>query len=116
MNVHVVKTSLESAGGDWLVVGVPEAAELPRNVQELDRVLGGRITRIREGGDFTGKPAELLALREADPLAAKRLLLVGLGKPAELTPSRFEKACLTAIRHITEKKNNSVAFSVPEVH
>ena len=51
------------------------------------------MTRLRELGDLTGKLAELVAVRDASPLAAKRVLLVGLGKPAELTLPRFEKAC-----------------------
>jgi hypothetical protein len=114
MQIHLVTSPLQSIAGDWLLVGILEATELSKSVRDLDGILGGRIARLREAGDLTGKHAELLAIRDAHPLEAKRLLLIGLGKPAELTAPRFEKACLTALRHVTEKKLPSVAFAVPD--
>jgi leucyl aminopeptidase len=115
MNVRVVTTPWQSTEADWLIVGIPEAAEPSRSLADLDAALDGRIGRLREAGDLTGKHAELVAIRDAGPLAAKRLLLVGLGKPADFTVPRFEKACLTAVRHISEKKCATLAVAVPQL-
>jgi leucyl aminopeptidase len=115
MNVRLVTTPWPSAEADWLIVFSPEAAEFSGPLAELDRAGGGRLTHLRAAGDLTGKQAELVSIRDAQPLTAKRLLLVGIGKPAEFTLPRFEKACLTAVRHVTEKKLASVAIAAPVV-
>jgi len=112
MNPHLVTTPWQSTGGDWLIVGVTESSNFAGNLKALDDALGGRLTRLRELGDLTGKLAELVAVRDASPLAAKRVLLVGLGKPEELKLPRYEKAVLTAARHISEKKCGELAVAV----
>jgi leucyl aminopeptidase len=112
MNPHLVTTPWQSTGGDWLIVGVAESPNFAGNLKSLDDALSGRLTRLRELGDLTGKLAELVAVRDASPLAAKRVLLVGLGKPEELTLPRYEKALLTAVRHISEKKCGELAVAI----
>ncbi|HEX4073185.1 MAG TPA: leucyl aminopeptidase [Planctomycetaceae bacterium] len=113
MNVRVVTTPWQSIEADWLIVGVPEEVDFSPPLAELDKASGGRLTRLREAGDLTGKQAELLAIRDAAPLAAKRLLLIGLGTPTDFTVPRFEKACLTAVRNVSEKKWGTVAIALP---
>jgi leucyl aminopeptidase len=113
MNVRAATTPWQSAEADWLIVFVPEGADFSGQLADFDKASGGRLTRLKESGDLTGKPAELLAIRDAQPLPAKRVLLVGIGKPAEFTPQRFEKACLTAVRSVSEKKFPNVAIAAP---
>ncbi len=112
MNAQIVTTPWQATGGDWLIVGVTESPSFAGGLKALDEALSGRLTRLRELGDLTGKLAELVALRDASPLAAKRLLLVGLGKPEELTLPRYERALLTAVRHISEKKCDELAIAL----
>jgi leucyl aminopeptidase len=112
MNARIVTTPVQSTGGDWLIAGVTEPPNFAGTLKTLDDALGGRLTRLRELGDLAGKHAELVSIRDAAPLAAKRLLLVGLGKPDELTLPRYEKALLTAARHISEKKCGEVAVAI----
>src|ERR1700734_2782026 len=112
MSPHLVTTPWQSTGGDWLIVGVTEPPNFTGNLKSLDDALGGRLTRLRGLGDLTGKLAELVALRDAGPLAAKRVLLVGLGKPEELTLPRYEKALIPAARHISEKKCGELAVAI----
>jgi leucyl aminopeptidase len=112
MNVSLVTTPWQSTGGDWLIVGVTESANFAGSLKSLDDALAGRLTRLRELGDLTGKLAELVSIRDASPLAAKRLLIVGLGKTEELTLPRYEKALLTAVRQISEKKCGDLAVAI----
>jgi leucyl aminopeptidase len=119
MNVRVAIGSSQtrpwqSIGADWLVVGVPDSAEMTGLLQELDQALSGRLARLRDNGDLSGKHAELLTIHDPSPLAAKRLLLVGLGKPKELNLSRCDKACMTAFRRVCEKKCPLAAMMIPE--
>src|ERR1700722_3441826 len=113
MNIRAVTTPWQSAEADWLIVFAPEGTDFVGPLADFDKASGGRLTRLKEAGDLTGKQAELLALRDAQPLPAKRLLVVGIGKPAEFTLPRFEKACLSAVRSISEKKFPHVAIAAP---
>jgi len=115
MNLRIAMTAWQSSDGDWLIVGVSEPVEFQKELGDLDKALDGRLTRLGESGDLTGKHAELVAIRDAAPLSAKRLLLVGLGKPAELTLVRLEKALMTAVRHVSEKKCPSVSIALPRL-
>jgi leucyl aminopeptidase len=66
---------------------------------EVDRRLGGAITRLLERGDFQGKKDEttLLYPREGE-IAAERVVLVGVGKREDYVVERLRRAVGTAVR------------------
>ena len=70
MQLQVESRPLQEVEADWLVIAVPESGDAGRPFAELDQALTGRLGRLREMGDLTGKPAELLALRDVPELAA----------------------------------------------
>ena len=113
MNWQVVSAAARDVDADWLIVGVPEAGEWPVELGALDDALQGQLSRLREAGDLTGKLAELLAVPDTPTLKSTRLLLVGLGLPSELSIARWDKAAMTAARHVSSKKDIRVAFCVP---
>ncbi|HEX6984984.1 MAG TPA: leucyl aminopeptidase, partial [Planctomycetaceae bacterium] len=86
----------------------------PAPVAALDRTLGGALSRLRESEDLTGKPGELVPLHDAPQVAARRLLLVGLGKPDKLTRAGLTKAIQAAARRVSEKRTSHVAVTCPE--
>src|SRR5437763_11654413 len=91
---------------DWLVVGVvqdrpPDAA--------LDLRLGGQLTRLREAGDLTGKPLDLVAIRSPAGLRARRLLLVGLGPADRLSRANVHDGFAAALRSVTGRKFARIA-------
>lgn len=114
MNVSVSNVALNEVDADWLIVGIFESAELSGALADLDTSLGGRLVRLRESGDIAGKPAELLALHDLPGLTARRLLLVGLGSAEALTSAVFEKAMMTAVRHVSAKPDRQIAIALPE--
>ena len=114
MNWQVVSAAARDVDADWLIVGVPEAGEWPVELGALDDALQGQLSRLREAGDLTGKLAELLAVPDTPTLKSTRLLLVGLGLPSELSIARWDKAAMTAARHVSSKKDIRVAFCVPD--
>jgi leucyl aminopeptidase len=76
--------SPEKLKSGCIVVGVFDGGKLSKAAQVLDKasrnVLGDLIAR----GDMSGKSATTLLLHKLPGVAAERVLLVGLGKPAEL--------------------------------
>ncbi len=68
-----------------LVAGVTEDADLPPAAAELDRQTDGMLSRAIKANDFKGKKGKILEVLAPHGLPNSRILLVGLGKPAELT-------------------------------
>ncbi|CAA9235612.1 MAG: Cytosol aminopeptidase PepA [uncultured Chloroflexi bacterium] len=71
----------------------------------IDRALGGAITRLIATGDFTGKINQVAVLYPAPgagdnqaPIAASRVILVGLGKQDDFTLDRVRQVSATAAR------------------
>ncbi|MBC7817755.1 MAG: leucyl aminopeptidase [Planctomycetaceae bacterium] len=114
MDLRVVSASAREVDADWLVVGVPEGDEWPDELVALDNALLEQLSRLREAGDLTGKLAELLTIPDTPTLKSRRLLLVGLGPPAELSVARWDKAVMTAARQVSSKADVRVAVYVPE--
>jgi len=65
-------------------------------------------------GEFKAGANETLLLHAPAGLAAKRLLLVGVGKSAKATPHSIRSAVGTAIRFAKPRGIRSVTFSLPE--
>ena len=112
MDWAVVSTGLKDVVADWLIVGVPEGP-FPGSLALLDQALEGTLTRLREQDDLTGKLNELTALRDVSGLAAKRLLLVGLGNLEVLSEPSWLRTIQTAARSITGKAVGQVALALP---
>lgn len=103
----------ETVAANWLVAFVPQDADWPERLKQLDAALGGSLTRLRERSDLTGKAAELTLLPVAPGIQADRLLLVGLGKPDSLTLARLEQGLLAAARKAAGKEDCHLAIALP---
>ena len=114
MDLRVVSASARDVDADWLIVGVPESGEWDSELVSLDNALQEQLSRLREAGDLTGKLAELLSLPDTPSLKSRRLLLVGLGVPSELSVARWEKVAMTAARQVSSKNDVRVAVCVPD--
>lgn len=115
MNVQLNTTSPDKIEADWLIAGIYEQAELTGALAALNESLGNQLARLRESEDLTGKLAETLTIHDTPEINAKRLILVGLGKPDALDSARLEKALLTAARKTSEKKPTNIAILFPDL-
>ncbi|MFP6765666.1 MAG: M17 family peptidase N-terminal domain-containing protein, partial [Planctomycetaceae bacterium] len=114
MEIQVSVQAWHEAEADWLVVGVPESSTLAGSLAALDAALGGSLQRMADSEDLSGKLAELIPLPDVPEIAAARLMIVGLGKLADLNIQRLDKALMSAVRRISSRKNRSVAIAIPE--
>src|SRR6266704_2228915 len=81
-----VATPLAQVETPLLAVALGQGGSLPASLGELDRAAGGVIARAMTSGDFRGKRDET-ALLYPNGGKAERVLLVGVGKPGEVTRS-----------------------------
>jgi leucyl aminopeptidase len=68
---------------------------------------------VLAGGEFKAESCETLLLHGPAGLKAKRLLIVGLGKAAKLTPHEVRKGAGTAVRFAKPRGLREVAIAVP---
>lgn len=85
---------------DCAVIGVYKTGRLTPAAQEIDAVAGNLVANLVKRGDFTGQAGTTLLVPNPVGLAARRLLLVGLGEPGKLDLKGWRKAHEAAIRAV----------------
>jgi leucyl aminopeptidase len=112
MQVHVSHDAPASAATGALVVPVFAGAALEGAAAAVDRALGGAIADVL-AGEITGKPNETSLLHAKDA-PFKRVLVVGLGERAKLTPGALAKYAGTAVRYLGKRGVEQIAIVLPE--
>ncbi len=110
MHLTLQSSPLSEIAADWLVVSLWESETVP----ELDSRLGGLLTRLREQGDVTGKAKEQTPLYQTTGIAAKRLLLLGLGPRDKADFAALMSASSAAARTLSGKPCGRIAFALPD--
>src|SRR5437867_2755844 len=97
VNGTVVSTPLAQVTTPLLALALPQGGTVPPSLVELDRAVGGVVGGAITSGDFKGKRDESALLYPGDG-KAERVLLVGLGKPGEVTRSSIRRAAAVAAK------------------
>ncbi|HEV8266361.1 MAG TPA: leucyl aminopeptidase [Gemmatimonadales bacterium] len=95
-----------------LAVAVPEGTSLPASLADLDRAAGGVLSRALDAGDYKGKRDETLLVYAGSGAKAQRILLVGLGKPGEVTRNALRRAAAVAGKRARKLGTKTLAFAV----
>jgi leucyl aminopeptidase len=88
----------EAVKADCIAVGVFEEGELTAQARALDAASKGALRAAVKSGDVKGKRGSSVMLRGVPGVAAARVLMVGLGKRAELGDKAFIEAAAAAAR------------------
>lgn len=94
---------------DALVVGLHEETPLSAELEAIDAATSGQLSALMALGDFTPSLNETYTLYGAGK--AKRLILVGLGKPAELTLDKIRQAAGTGAKAAQELEAKRLVFA-----
>jgi leucyl aminopeptidase len=95
--IAVVTTPLATLETPLLAIAVAEGAGVPASLAALDQAAGGVLGRALTSGDFSGKRDETSLLYPGGG-KAQRILLVGMGKPAEVTRNSMRRAAAVAAK------------------
>ena len=79
----------------------------------LDRALGGTLRELQQSREFEGKAHEVVLLHTHGKLPAKRLILAGLGKQAQLGLDQIRQAMGYAVKRVRQAKAGSFTISLP---
>lgn len=112
MKVNVISGDIFANHSDAVVVGLFEGAAAPEGAAASDAALKGLITQLMAQGEIKGKLCETTMLHTMDKLPSPRVLVLGLGKPGELTPDRLRKAVAEASRVLRRAGVKKAAFAL----
>ena len=88
----------EKCKADCVVAGVYEGRQLSAAARQIDRAARGHLTALLLEGDLDGKAGTTLLLHGVPGTAAKRVLLVGLGKAEEFNAKTYADVVRTVVR------------------
>lgn len=106
MDITLVNQALKDVACDVLIVGAPRAEQgqarkdlalLPL-AQELDLALDGLLTSMYTHGEFQGHVGETAQIYTMGKLAARRIIVTGLGSAANLQHHNVRRASAIAAR------------------
>ncbi|MCP4597522.1 leucyl aminopeptidase [Neptuniibacter sp.] len=114
MDFEIVSSDIPSLETECLVVAVETEGTLSSAAKAADEASSGYISEILNGGDISGKSAQTLLLHKVPGLAAKRVLLLGLGKAEDRNDRNFRKAVKAAMGVVKSTGVSSVTFALGE--
>lgn len=100
---------------DCLAIGVFQDQSLSRSAAALDRASGGYIAGMLKSGCFAGKSGTTFMLYRVPGCPAERVLLIGLGSPADFKSRSYQRACQTAAAGVRRIGAVHATLCLPEL-
>ncbi len=91
MDFSVTLEPVQQLETGTLVLGIGEDLALSPAGRQLDQASTGALTRLLESGDIQGKAGQTLLVQGLAGAAARRILLVGLGKEPQLADRHLRR-------------------------
>lgn len=114
-NLHEIDTELLAVMAiDTQIAGGSEAIPQPVLLTASEAVNSAAAT-IMASGEYKAAPNETLLIHAPAGLAAKRLLIVGLGKQSKITVHSVRNAAGTAVRFTKPRGIRELTFALPEL-
>jgi leucyl aminopeptidase len=113
MQISFADIALPKSGA--LVVLVTEDAALAGTAAAVDRATSGALTRAKAASRFTGGKGQFLELMAPAGIAASRVLVAGLGKPAKLDALTVEAVGGNVVSRLARSGETQVAIAVDKL-
>jgi leucyl aminopeptidase len=99
MKINILSKSIIDFEGDAIILNIFEGKKSPGGTTgAVDKTLKGLISRLIADRELTGRVGEVTVLHECPRLHARKILLVGLGKPDELNYETIRRAAGVAAK------------------
>lgn len=100
---------------DALVVGIYKDNALTQGAQALDEATGGQIKDTLSLGDFKAAAGDSLRIFLPKNIAAKRIILIGLGDPDKMNVSQYQKALTGLAKTLKHTDSERIGCFLPEI-
>jgi len=111
MTSGVASAPLSQLDTPLLAVALAQGSTIPASLAALDGAAGGVLARVITSGDFKGKRDETTLLYPSGVKPA-RVLLVGLGKPGDVSRNTIRRAAAVAAKRARALGAKQLAFAV----
>ena len=115
MEFTIKAGSPEKLKNGCVVVGVYAGGELSAGAQALDKASDGALAAIVARGDLDDKAGATLLLHSLPGIVAPRVLLVSLGKAAELSDKAYRDAVAAAAKQLGGLATDDAAFLLADI-
>lgn len=117
MDIQITTQKVREVACDVLLVPATHKAgkagiTLSPAAASIDKLLDGLITERAAEGEFRGSAGELLTIHPMGKLAAKRVIVLGLGKQEAISMQSLQRASATAIRHAQSTGAHQIALAL----
>src|ERR1700675_1559364 len=115
MQIQLENQPYSSIQADALVTYVfDKENKIDGILSDIDQAMDGRLAALVATGELTGKALELVLIHFPEGLDAKRLLLVGAGKPEKFAQLDLRKIAGTALRYLKSRGVKKFVFLARE--
>lgn len=97
---------------DCMIVGLYDRGRLSAAAADIDKATNGWLTALVKSGDLTAERGRAVVLPAVAGVKAKRVLVVGLGKPAQFTAAVFRNVLLSAMTALRGSKVRDLAIGL----
>ncbi|OGS71880.1 MAG: leucyl aminopeptidase [Gallionellales bacterium GWA2_60_142] len=115
MEFSIKQGSPEKLKSGTVVVGVYEGGKLSTPAQTLDKAAEHHLSDVIANGDMNGKAGSTLMLHHVPGIAAERVLLVGLGKAADLAAKPYLDALRAAFAVLQKTAGKDAALFLTDL-
>ncbi len=100
------------AGTGAIVVGALAGGGMTASAASLDKAAGGALKRALQVSRFSGKPGQVLEVLAPSAVKASRILLVGMGKPADFNAPAAEKLAASMVGRLFTSGEKELTFAI----
>lgn len=115
MPTTTVVATRSTAKADAIVVFLPQDTALFKAATKLLVSEIPHVQPLIDSGDFVGKRSSTALCYSGSAASAKRVILVGIGEVATVTPEVLRKAAATATKRAASTQCTSVAYELPKL-
>lgn len=113
MKLSIRHGTIQEAEADTIIVNLFKGVTHPGGATgAVDRALGGAVSDLIAGGDFSGKLGEVAVFYPRGAIAARRVLVAGLGEQSKFDLEQVRKAAASAILKARELQSRQVCSIV----
>ncbi|TQV80670.1 leucyl aminopeptidase [Denitrobaculum tricleocarpae] len=98
-----------------IVTGVMKGGKLSPTAAQLDKSTGGAVSKAIKANAYSGKKGEMLEVLAPANIANSRILLAGLGDPAEMTDRDLENLGGSIYKHLVSVGEKEAAVIIDSV-
>lgn len=110
MEIRVAAGDIAKVEAGAIIVNLFQGTEhLAGTTVRIDKALGGAISQLISQGEIKGKLREITVIHSLGKLPATRVVVVGLGKQAELTVDKIRGVVANTCRLLRQKNVESIA-------